>query len=171
MGVLSSELVFYEASLRSAEDDTTSTVGGSLTAFQIDGIIDELYETVTANEVGGGNKTRYAKFFISNETVSGSSLLGLGSESGPRVFISTSEPTDHAWALGEGTASDTTTQGTTPAGVVFTDQDGTETGAIILTNSLASGSSVGVWMRLILNEGATPDNEVPFTVKIKGRTL
>src|SRR3990172_3596930 len=110
MGVLSSELVFYEASLRSAEDDTTSTVGGSLTAFQIDGIIDELYETVTANEVGGGNKTRYAKFFISNETVSGSSLLGLG-------------------------------------------------------------SSVGVWMRLILNEGATPDNEVPFTVKIKGRTL
>lgn len=171
MGVVSSDLKFYEASLGAAEDDETSTVGGSLTSNLIDGIVDELYETITANEAGGGDKTRYAKFFITNDTSSGSSLLGVGSESGPRVFIDTAEPTNHDWFFGEGDDTDTTTQGTAPSGVSFADQDGTESSALILGSPLPAGSSVGIWMQLDLTAGADPQAEVPFTVKIKGRTL
>lgn len=169
MALQASDLVAYESSLGAAPDDETSTIGGTIeTGSPVDNLVDEVFETLTSNEIGGGDKTRYAKVFYRNNNV-GSPLYQRPGDAGPTFFIDTTEPLGHSWELGLGTDSDTTTQGTAPVGVTFYPQNGEIGSGVIMSGPLGAGSAQALWVKVTLAEGTDP-GEVTSDFTISGAT-
>lgn len=161
MSVAAADLVLYECSEAPAEDDTTSTIGGTITANTVDGSLDEVFETILADTSGGSDKTRYAKVFWKN---TGSDTL-----SDAKTWINAAPPSGIAWAIGTGSPSDTSTQGTAPGGVSFTNQTGSEAQAITI-GTLTGGASISVWVRVILTAGTAPIAGTTAGLQIWGTT-
>ncbi len=130
-----------------APDDTSTTIGGAPTGTQIADVSGDILVELTVNKTA--SKTRYTKVTIKNNH-------GSLTMTEPTVYLDNVEPTDIAFELGkENAANQTTTQGTAPAGVTFTAQDGTTAGRVSLGATLAASASVGVWIKVILGQNAT----------------
>ena len=173
MAVSASDLKMYNSANNPAPDNTTGTVGGAIdTGNEVDDIIDEILYTIVANETGGGTKTRYTKVFIKNEHGT-DAYYGIGSTPGPHVWITTTGSPGNTWAIGIGSPTDTTTQGSAPSDVVFNAQTGSESEALYLDSQLGAGSTAPLWFRVQLTEDTEPSvgdhNQVTF--RIKGDTV
>jgi len=137
-----------------APDDAVTSIGGAISATEISDVAGNILVEIAVNKTAA--KTRYTKVFIKN-------THGTLTMTDLTVYLSSAEPTDHQWELGKAfTASDTTTQGTAPASVSFTAQDGTTAGRVTLGN-LAPGASVGVWLKLILGQNAVTQVNIQWT--------
>lgn len=138
---------------------TTSASGGNISVTQVtDNVVNNLFPDITGDEAAAG-VTKYSKIFVKNTNGS----LTWQSVKG---WISSITPgTDNEISIAlEASSNDTAA----PSSGSFSTP--TSKGAGLSLGNIASNGTVGIWVRWVVNAGATAKANEAGTIRFEGDT-
>lgn len=165
MSVVNTDLKLY-ASANMPNDDTSLNGGAIDAGTEITGVLDEVFKDAYSKEVGGGDRIVYRKVFFKN--TNGATTL-----SGVKIWMSADEH-DYITLDLEGSVdgNDTSTNRiTAPEGYSFAEHNSEGTAHTLPGDgNLDAGEAIGIWLKLTIPAGESPDPSITATLKIKGTT-
>jgi hypothetical protein len=138
---------------------TTGAAGGNISITQVtDNVVNNLFPDITGDEAAAG-VTKYCKIFVKNTNGSLTWQTVKG-------WVSSITPgTDNEIAIAlEATANDLTP----PISGSFSTP--TTKGAGLTLGNIASNATVGIWVRWVVNAGATAKANEAGTIRFEGDT-
>lgn len=161
MAILSSEIKVYYATGSStsgiASNRTNAASGGAISITEVtDNTVNNLFPDITGDEAAAG-VTKYCKIFIKN-------THGSLTWQNAKAWVSSVTPgTDNEISLAlEATSNDTTP----PSSGSFSTP--TTKGAGLTLGNVANGGAVALWVRWVVNAGATAKANEAATIRAEG---
>ena len=160
MSIIPSEIKYYKSA-------TSTSLGGAITATELSGAANDLFDPVTGDEADSGD-IEYRCIYVKNTN----GTIPLGS---PRVFILTNTPstfTDIEIGLGvsaiDGVEPSVADENSAPVGVVFSLANGYSNGLAFPT--LSPGQYKAVWLRRNVDIAARAYNSDSVIISTTGYT-
>ena len=167
MAILAGDIKFYYSGSGTTANPELS-IGGAISANEVGGTLEQLFDTVTGAESTAG-MSDYRGIYVRNEHAS----LALSSIA---MFIQTND-TDSEISIAKGdeainTSLETTTENVAPTGPSFTAPSTYGTGIAIpdLTGNGAAGDYQGIWIRRTVAPGNSAESGSTATLRVQGDT-
>ena len=164
MSVVDTELKLYASANMPNSDSGTN--GGAIDAgTEITGTLDEVFIDSYSKETGDGNRIVYRKVFFKNTN-------GVTTLTEVKIWMSADEHDYLTFDLDDAVDGTTTSTNriTAPATRTFAEHNTEETAHAAPGGALAAGEAIGIWLKLTIPAGESPDVSITATLKIKGIT-
>jgi len=164
MSVVDTDLKLYAAA--AMPNDDTSSNGGAIDAgSEITGAVDEVFMDTYSNESGGATRTIYRKVFFKNMNAThalSNVIIWMSADEHDYITLDLDDAVD-------GTTT-STNRITAPATRTFAEHNSEGTAHAIPGGALAVGEAIGIWLKLVIADGESPDASITATLKCKGTT-
>ena len=162
MPIIAADIKFFESTFT---DGTTASLGGAITANELPGTLNGLWDNVTGDEAAAG-ETTYRCWYVQN--THGSLTLQTSIFS---LLVDTAEG-DTSMEFGldpagvNGTAVTIANESAAPVGVVFTAGEPND----LAIGDIPFSQFQAVWGKRVINAGAIAVNGASRTVDVRGQT-
>ncbi len=164
MSVVDTDLKIYNAAAN-PNDDTSSNGGAIDAGSEITGALDEVFIDCYSNESGGATRTVYRKVFFKNTneaTTLSNAVIWMSADEHDYITLDLEGSVD---------GIDTSTNRiTAPDGYSFAEHNSEGTAHAVPGGALAVGEAIGIWLKLTIPAGESPDASITATLKLKGTT-